>query len=159
MKKDDSRFPRSQRFKKFAKPAKPTKPTRPRKYHYTDPAIPRTCPICGNQLTYHKKRDYWKCELCFTEVWPDADKLNAMALQKYLDELQLKENERARWSVGTGRCTMPVGGTLVPQVDRSKRSSNKSGKKSGRKQGGRSGRSKRGRPRVGMDAEALWRKR
>jgi hypothetical protein len=32
------------------------------------------CPVCRSMTIYYKDKDFWKCPICETEVWPPLEK-------------------------------------------------------------------------------------
>ena len=98
---------------------------------------PRTGEQCNEIMVLDPaSKDFWRCPLCGSTLWPDERR------QMELDErARAEEYEKRQLEIQKGRVnhdfffldhksTMPVGGTLVPQVDHSKGGG---GNKSGRK--------------------------
>ena len=68
---------------------------------------PLQCPICEAVMVYENKQ-FWRCRVCDTEVWPDEERLKMV---KGDADLAVELREQIRWAVG-GRYTEVL--SLVP---------------------------------------------
>lgn len=85
------------------------------------------CPVCREKkinisMILDENKDFWRCPLCWTEVWPDENKLKELVQEIKSKILEKKMKEASKHSI------YPDPLPLVPIVDPSKRRSGKSGK-------------------------------
>jgi len=85
----------------------------------------KMCVICNAELTYYKKENYYKCPVCFTEVWPDEERLKHLQKEKKRRETAEQDRERSKWRVGWDSRTEVL--PIYPYP--SGKSSSRSGKK------------------------------